>query len=137
MASRTPVSHTSSKRAIATPILTFAWADWAGIPPKAMAITAIVGRKTFASFISFIFVLLGNCSASRSGREGIYSYNKKKGTSREVSFQYFLETRWGDEGYATFTGAWSRWSQFRRPSRGSDPWKELQEFRSCRSCRME
>src|SRR5215471_21668120 len=54
MASRTRVNQTSSNMAMATPILTFSAAR-AGILPRAMVIRAIAGRKSFASFISFIF----------------------------------------------------------------------------------
>src|SRR6202022_1125589 len=68
IASRTLVNHTSSNRAMATPILIF-WADWAGVLPRAIAIIAIAGRKNFASFISFIsFFSRGGCSATQSGR---------------------------------------------------------------------
>src|ERR1700736_2823203 len=67
MESRTRVNQTSSNRAMETPILTLGSAAWAGILPRAIVIMAIAGRKSFASFISFISFFLGvfQCSCIR------------------------------------------------------------------------
>lgn len=52
---------------------------------------AIAGRKNFANFISFISFFTGGCSVTQSDHAEISNGNdKKKVTSWEAPFQYFL-----------------------------------------------
>src|SRR6202043_2868766 len=91
MASRTLVNHTSSKRAIATPILILA-AAWAGIVPRANAIMAIAGTKNFASFIFLISFIFWGIHLQRRGSSRMF---EQQGYGKSYFLRSLFNSFWG------------------------------------------